>query len=62
MRILQVGSRNQYETKVSDDDYNFLIRFKWTFGISHRHGACLCSPLHTLGRKETYNIIASRYT
>ena len=40
-RIILVGSRAQYETLVSEEDYDYLVQFKWTFGISHRSGVGL---------------------
>ncbi len=38
-KTITVGAQAQYTTKVSDDDYEYLLQFKWTFGISHRNGA-----------------------
>lgn len=31
MRTIILGSRNQYETFVSDEDYDFLIKWKWNY-------------------------------
>ncbi|MDI1262660.1 MAG: hypothetical protein PS018_05320 [bacterium] len=34
-----VGARTQYVVKVSWEDYDFLMQWKWTFAVSHpRHG------------------------
>jgi len=34
-----VGARTQYIVKVSLEDYDFLMQWKWTFAVSHpRHG------------------------
>lgn len=33
-RTLIIGSRGQYEGKVSAIDYDFIIRWRWTFKIS----------------------------
>jgi len=35
-RIIYLGERNQYETLVSDEDYDFLIQWKWNFKKSDR--------------------------
>jgi len=38
VRIIYVGSLNQYETLVDDCDYDFLIQWRWTFKrSSHRY-------------------------
>jgi hypothetical protein len=34
-----VGARTQYVVKVSSEDYDFLMQWKWTYAVSHpRHG------------------------
>jgi hypothetical protein len=36
---ITVGARTQYRVKVSWEDYDFLMQWKWTFAVSHpRHG------------------------
>lgn len=34
IRTIYLGSRNQYQTIVSDDDYDFLMQWRWNFKIS----------------------------
>lgn len=33
-----VGARTQYAVKVSWEDYDFLMQWKWTFAVSHPKG------------------------
>jgi hypothetical protein len=35
MRTITVGAKAQYVTIVSDEDYEYLAQFKWTFAVSH---------------------------
>jgi hypothetical protein len=35
---MTVGARTQYQVKVSPDDLQFLLQWRWTYAISHRHG------------------------
>ena len=37
-RIIIIGARTQYAVKVSPEDYEWLIGFKWTFAVSHKNG------------------------
>lgn len=38
-RTIVVGCRTQYAVKVSPEDYDFLMQWKWTYAVSHpRHG------------------------
>jgi hypothetical protein len=38
-RTITVGARTQYVVKVSPEDYDFLMQWKWTYAVSHpRHG------------------------
>jgi hypothetical protein len=37
-RTITVGARTQYVVKVSPEDYDFLMQFKWTYAVSHKHG------------------------
>lgn len=38
-RTIVVGARTQYVVKVSPEDYDFLMQWKWTYAVSHpRHG------------------------
>lgn len=34
-RTITVGARTQYVVKVSPEDYDFLMQWKWTFAVSH---------------------------
>lgn len=34
MKIIYLGKNNQYETKVSDRDYAYLMRWRWNFKMS----------------------------
>lgn len=38
MHLIFLGRQAQYETKVSDRDYEFLIGFRWSFAVSHPAG------------------------
>lgn len=61
-RSIYIGSRNQYETIIDDEDYSSIIRFRWTFGISHRHGAFLVYARRSVrveGVKQT--VLMHRY-
>lgn len=33
-----VGARTQYAVKVSWEDYDFLLQWKWTYAVSHPQG------------------------
>lgn len=38
-RTIIIGARTQYVVKVSPEDYDFLMQWKWTYAVSHpRHG------------------------
>ncbi len=38
-RTIVCGARTQYVVKVSPEDYDFLMQWKWTYAVSHpRHG------------------------
>jgi hypothetical protein len=37
-RTIIVGARTQYVVKVSPEDYDFLMQWKWTYAVSHRGG------------------------
>jgi len=38
-RTIIVGVRTQYAVKVSPEDYDFLMQWKWTYAVSHpQHG------------------------
>ena len=39
--LLTIGSRGQYDTQVSREDYEFLLGFKWTFAVSHKGGGLI---------------------
>jgi hypothetical protein len=34
MPTIYLGNRNQYQTEVSDEDYAYLIQWKWNYKIS----------------------------
>jgi hypothetical protein len=34
-RTITIGARTQYVVKVSPEDYDFLMQWKWTFAVSH---------------------------
>ncbi len=38
-RTLIAGARTQYVVRVSDEDWDYLIQFKWTYAVSHKFGA-----------------------
>jgi hypothetical protein len=38
MKVITVGRTLQFQTRVSDEDYDHLIGFLWTYGVSHRGG------------------------
>ncbi|HYM31820.1 MAG TPA: HNH endonuclease [Candidatus Cybelea sp.] len=38
-RTITIGARTQYVVKVSPEDYDFLMQWKWTYAISHQGGA-----------------------
>lgn len=38
MKLITVGRSLQFQTRVSDEDYDHLIQFLWTYGVSHRGG------------------------
>jgi|GEM_PF-6020680 len=38
-RTIIAGARTQYAVKVSPEDYDFLMQWKWTYAVSHpMHG------------------------
>jgi len=37
-RTITIGARTQYVTRVSDEDYDFLMQWKWTYAVSHPKG------------------------
>lgn len=37
-RTITVGARTQYVVKVSAEDYDFLMQWKWTYAVSHKGG------------------------
>lgn len=37
-RTITVGARTQYVVKVSPEDYDFLMQWKWTYAVSHKGG------------------------
>lgn len=37
-RTIVVGARTQYVVKVSCEDYDFLMQWKWTYAVSHKNG------------------------
>jgi len=39
MRIITIGRSRQYETMVSDEDYDYLTQWLWTFAVSHPKGS-----------------------
>jgi hypothetical protein len=39
-RTIVIGARTQYLVKVSVEDYDFLLPWRWTYAVSHpRHGS-----------------------
>jgi hypothetical protein len=38
MRIITAGRSRQYQTLVSDEDYDHLQQWLWTFAVSHKGG------------------------
>lgn len=34
-RTITIGARTQYVVKVSPEDYDFLMQWKWTYALSH---------------------------
>jgi hypothetical protein len=41
LRIITVGRTLQFQARVSDEDYDHLIQFLWTYGVSHRGGSLI---------------------
>ena len=37
-RTIICGARTQYVVKVSAEDYDFLMQWKWTYAVSHKGG------------------------
>jgi hypothetical protein len=37
-RTIICGARTQYAVKVSPEDYDFLMQWKWTYAVSHKGG------------------------
>jgi hypothetical protein len=37
-KTITIGARTQYVVKVSAVDYDFLIQWRWTYAVSHKHG------------------------
>lgn len=35
---ITIGARTQYVVKVSWEDYDFLMQWKWTYAVSHKGG------------------------
>jgi hypothetical protein len=38
MRTIIIGRSRHYETQVSDEDYDYLTQWPWTFAVSHPKG------------------------
>lgn len=38
MKLITVGRSLQFQARVSDEDYDYLIGFLWTYAVSHRGG------------------------
>lgn len=53
MPLITIGARAQYETRVSPEDYEFLLTFKWTFARSHKNGELIYARRSV--REGTYN-------
>jgi hypothetical protein len=34
-RTITIGARTQYAVKVSPEDYDFLMQWRWTYALSH---------------------------
>lgn len=41
MKLIVIGKRLQFQTIVSDEDYDYLIQFLWTYAVSHRGGSLI---------------------
>lgn len=41
MRLITIGRTRQYETMVSDEDYDYLTQWLWTFAVSHPKGSLI---------------------
>jgi hypothetical protein len=37
-RTITIGARTQYVVKVSAEDYDFLMQWRWTYAVSHKGG------------------------
>ncbi|EJN10459.1 hypothetical protein PMI42_06235 [Bradyrhizobium sp. YR681] len=37
-RTITIGARVQYVVKVSPEDYDFLMQWRWTYAVSHQGG------------------------
>ena len=37
-RTITIGARTQYVVKVSPEDYDWLMQWKWTYAVSHPNG------------------------
>lgn len=53
MPLIVIGARSQYETQVSEEDYQFLLGFKWTFARSHKGGELIYARRSV--REGSYN-------
>jgi hypothetical protein len=39
MRLITIGKTLQFQTQVSDEDYEYLTQFLWTYAFSHPKGS-----------------------
>src|ERR1700722_1805174 len=41
MRLITIGRTLQFQTRVSDEDYDYLSQYLWTYAVSHRGGSLI---------------------
>jgi HNH endonuclease len=41
VRLITIGKSRQFETMVSDEDYEHLTQWLWTFAVSHPKGSLI---------------------
>ncbi|MCS3725521.1 HNH endonuclease [Bradyrhizobium betae] len=59
-RTITVGARTQYVVKVSPEDYDFLMQWKWTYAVSHQGGGLVYARRSIRSGDENVTILMHR--
>jgi hypothetical protein len=59
-RTITIGARTQYVVKVSLEDYDFLMQWKWTFAVSHKGGGLVYARRSVRSGDQNVTILMHR--